>query len=221
MLMPPKDSFPGGTVSASSEQLIMDMFRTSRERFQSLDVMGAPFPVDLAARTEDRSLKKPSSQQQPQSSDHFLMANALGTHTGAMLTGSGGPCADPTSLGGDNFVLEWAYSVDPDDWQKLDRLNENLNTTTTQAAEDGSGSDAGSDARSEDKGSAGDGSSGKDAGAMKEDGDEEYVPEEGTSRGGRKRRATSRVAIKEVPPLPPPLLGGSRLTAACFFAGGS
>jgi len=173
----------------------MDLFRSSREKFQSLDVMQPPVGSPSGApRAEDRSLKKAPAPQ-GLSSDQFLMSNALGTNNGGMNS-FGGTAPDSTSLGGDNFVLEWAYSVDPDDWQKLDRLNEKVNNTSKNSSEDpGSGSDG----KSEDKGSSGDGSSGKDAGArVSDEADEEYVPEEDErGRGGRKRRATARAAITE------------------------
>lgn len=179
--------------SASNDKLIMDLFKGSREWSSGLDVTNH---VKMACGIEDRSLKRADTKDMPRppvdSSDDFLLQNALGSNArGAM--GSGGQAG----LGGDNFVLEWAYSVDPDDWKTLDHLNNMKNDTGSE----GSGNDKSGGSAKASGGSNNNGSgttpSTSDAGA-KEDGDEEYIPEgESNGRGGRKRRAASRAVIKD------------------------
>jgi PAS domain S-box-containing protein len=165
--------------SASMDQSIMDLFRTSQDPFGALDVSQGP--LGAPGQGEDRSLKKASIQGgaaplAKQSSDSFLLSNALGAQGGGNPT-PGAP--NSTSLGGENFVLEWAYSVDPDEWQKLEHLNEMKNIEMADANSD----DAKSSANSNDS------RNGPEASH-----DEEYVPDEVTSggRSGRKRRATAR-----------------------------
>ena len=181
--------------SASNDKLIMDLFRGSREWSSGLDVANN---VRMGSGLEDRSLKRADTKDMPRppvdSSDDFLLQNALGSNArGAM--GSGGPAG----LGGDNFVLEWAYSVDPDDWKTLDHLNAMKNDTGSEGSgNDKSGGSAKASGGSNNNNGSGTTPSTSDAGA-REDGDEEYIPEgESNGRGGRKRRAASRAVIKVI-----------------------
>jgi len=193
--------------SDSSDRLIMDLFRGSRDRFSSLDVgeeLGTAADQRIPPAGEDRSLKKKPSAAD---SRQLLLSNAqqFGSLTGSgdlhgrfntkslenLLDQDQADQANHLAPLKDNFVLEWAHSVDPDDWGWSQIEGEECGTPKSSAQdkfnakifpvpETGEPLEVVDDDDEEFQGEI-------------VEGDEEYVP---TEIGGRKRRAVVRSTAK-------------------------
>lgn len=153
-------------VSDSSDRLIMDLFRTSRDRFSSLDV--AELPLSFMG-DEDRSLKRKTSAHD---SRQLLLSGAHsfgGGNYANRLTEQ-----ENNALADENFVLEWAHSVDPEDW--------GFNQQQLEGGQPGSQKPESEQQAPEPRPSP----------PTYPDGDEDYVPIDSKSR---KRQAVSRLPV--------------------------
>jgi len=179
--------------SESQNDLIMDLFQSNREMSSEMDVSDLNSAETYSKQNlfiEDRSLKrKPSGSQ----SMKLLMESALqGGHSLSDLMAP----PSQTPIDEDNFVLEWAYSVDPEDW---DKLGQSMALPPDAAGSQGqlqaitarNRTDVKMEVKGEtdefDRPERNDG-----------DDDDEYIPGAGDGHaGGRKRRASARSADKD------------------------